>query len=162
MKKRSGQKASSSPPSPEVIFVDRSLGSQKVPAGLRALGILVEVHDDHFPRDEDDTVWLQACGSNGWIVLTKDERIRRDPAEVRAIIASGAHAIFIGRQDVTAEEMLQDLTLALPRMMKRLAGAQKPTYLLVHKGGRIDRLAVEISRYGIPRLAVPRPKDSRT
>jgi len=112
LKKRLGQKASFPPPSPEVIFVDRSLGSQKVPAGLRASGIHVEVHDDHFARDEDDIVWLKACGLNGWVVLTKDERIRRDPAEVRAIIASGAHAIFIGRQDVTAEEMLEDLDVA--------------------------------------------------
>jgi hypothetical protein len=138
--------------------VDRSLGSQKVPAGLRASGIHVEVHDDHFARDEDDTVWLQACGGSRWIVLTKDERIRRDPAEVRAIIASGAHAIFIGRQDVTAGEMLQDLLPALPRMMKRLAGAEKPTYLLVHKGGRVDRLVVEVSRDGIPRLTAPKSR----
>ncbi|MDQ6942464.1 MAG: hypothetical protein M3169_08130 [Candidatus Eremiobacteraeota bacterium] len=158
MKKRSGQKASLPQPSPEVIFVDRSLGSQKVPAGLRASGIDVEVHDDHFARDEDDTVWLHACGLNGWVVLTKDERIRRDPAEVRAIIASGAHAIFIGRQDVTAEEMLQDLFPALPRMMKRLANAEKPTYFLVHKGGRIDRLDAEVSRDGIPRLTARKSK----
>jgi predicted nuclease of predicted toxin-antitoxin system len=160
LKKRSGQKASSPPPSPEVIFVDRSLGSQKVPAGLRASGIHVEVHDDHFARDEDDIVWLKACGKNGWVVLTKDERIRRDPAEVRAIIASGAHAIFIGRQDVTAEEMLQDLLPALPRMMKRFAGAQ-PTYLLVHKGGRVDRLVVEITADRVPRLTIPKPKARR-
>lgn len=138
--------------------MDRSLGSQKVPAGLRASGIHVEVHDDHFARDEDDTVWLQACGLNGWIVLTKDERIRRDPAEVSAIIASGAHAIFLGRQDVTAEEMLQDLLPALPRMIKRLANAHKPEYLLVHKGGRVDRLDVELSSDGVPRLARPKPK----
>jgi hypothetical protein len=40
-----------SPPEP-VFFVDRSLGSVDVPAGLRAAGATVEVHDDHFPHTE--------------------------------------------------------------------------------------------------------------
>jgi hypothetical protein len=98
------------------------------------------------------------CGDNSWIVLTKDERIRRDPAEVNAIIASGAHAIFIGRQNITAEEMLEDVTAALPRLKKRFQGAKKPAYALIHKGGRVDWLDVERSAEGIPRLSVPKPK----
>lgn len=134
--------------------MDRSLGSKKIPDGLRAAGFLVEIHDDHFVSDEDDTNWLDACGKNGWIVLTKDERIRRDPAEVRAVIASGAHAMFIGRQNVTAEEMLQDLAPALPRLMNRLQGAKRPLYFLVHKAGRVDHLEVARSVDGTPKLAV--------
>lgn len=161
MKKQLGQKASSPPPSPPTIFVDRSLGSKKIPDGIRAAGFPVEIHDDHFAQDEDDTTWLNACGPNGWIVLTKDERIRRDPAEVRAVIASGAHAIFIGRQNVTAEEMLDDLTRALPRLLQRLKDAKKPRYFLVHKGGRVDRLEVAPSADCTPKLVVANARKRR-
>ena len=156
MKRQLGQKAPS-PPSPQTIFVDRSLGSKKIPDGVRATGVNVEIHDDHFSRDEDDTKWLAACGAHSWIFLTKDERIRRDPAEVRAVIAANVHAIFIGRQGITAEEMLSDLIPALPRILKRFREAKKPSYVLVHKGGRLDRLEVKTGEDGTPRLSVPDP-----
>jgi len=41
----------------------------------------VAIHDDHFPPDAPDTAWLQVVGERRWVVLTKDERIRRRPLE---------------------------------------------------------------------------------
>jgi hypothetical protein len=32
-----------------------------------------------------DEVWLRDAGANGWIVLTKDDAIRRRPAEREAL-----------------------------------------------------------------------------
>jgi hypothetical protein len=32
---------------------------------------MVEIHDDHFPSDAKDEVWLAEVGIRGWIVLTK-------------------------------------------------------------------------------------------
>ena len=43
---------------------------------LRAAGLYVEVHDDHFAQDAPDSEWLAAVGRNNWIVITRDERIR--------------------------------------------------------------------------------------
>lgn len=40
------------------FFIDRSLGSQGVAQALRNAGARVEVHDDHFAVNEQDTVWL--------------------------------------------------------------------------------------------------------
>ncbi|HEX3550880.1 MAG TPA: hypothetical protein VHT53_10915 [Candidatus Elarobacter sp.] len=142
MKKPSEPKPSSQQHSNRCVFVDRSLGSKKIPDAIRALGIRVEIHDDHFSRDEDDTVWLSYCGANGWIVLTKDERIRRDPSEIRAVAASGAHAIFIGRQDVTAEQMIADLMPALPKLLRKMSLAGEPLFAVIHKGGRVDWLRI--------------------
>lgn len=72
------------------FFVDRSLGARDVPEALRSAGVLVEVHDDHFAPDTPDIVWLAEVGARGWIVLTKDSRIRRvDRAERRAVERRG-------------------------------------------------------------------------
>lgn len=46
MKRRSG--ASSEPPE-LIFFLDRPLGKHKVAKALRAAGVRVEIHDDHFP-----------------------------------------------------------------------------------------------------------------
>ena len=40
------------------------------------VGESVEIHDDHFAPDAKDEVWLVEVGKRGWIVLTKDDRIR--------------------------------------------------------------------------------------
>jgi PIN like domain len=43
---------------------------------LRVAGAQIEVHDDHFPQDAPDELWLPEVGRRGWAVLTKDDRIR--------------------------------------------------------------------------------------
>jgi hypothetical protein len=48
----------------------------------------VEVHDDHFAPDAPDAVWLRVVGERGWVVLTKDERIRRRPLEREALLTA--------------------------------------------------------------------------
>jgi hypothetical protein len=64
-----------SPPEPLVFFVDRSLGRHVIPDALRAAGVQVELHDDHFPQDAQDQIWLAEAGKRGWIVLTKDKHL---------------------------------------------------------------------------------------
>ena len=42
---------------------------------LRAAGLRVEVHDDHFRRDAPDPEWLRQCGKREWTVITADKAI---------------------------------------------------------------------------------------
>jgi len=42
---------------------------------LRAAGLHVEVHDDHFRQDALDPEWLTAVGEKNWIVVTRDGAI---------------------------------------------------------------------------------------
>jgi len=57
-----------------------------VPGALRAVHPNVIAHDDVFPQDTDDEVWLRAAGRRGWVVLMRDDRIRFRPGEQRAIL----------------------------------------------------------------------------
>jgi len=68
-----------------VFFTDRDLG-KRFPEILRAGGLTVERHVDHFPHDCSDEVWLQAIGQKGWIAVTHDGRIRYKPNELAAVM----------------------------------------------------------------------------
>jgi hypothetical protein len=80
---------------PWIFLVDRSLGGKSLADALRALGDRVEVHDDHFPKDATDEVWLADVGAKGWVILSKDDRIRRNrssdrPSSLRASLRSSS------------------------------------------------------------------------
>jgi hypothetical protein len=66
-------------------FTDRDLG-KRFGAILRAGGLTVERHVDHFAPDTPDDVWLAEVGQRGWIALTHDKRIRYKPNERDAVI----------------------------------------------------------------------------
>lgn len=73
---------------PPEFFVDRSLGKSIVEA-LRATGLTVhsmaDVYGEERAQRLADEVWLRDAGKNDWIVLTKDDAIRRRPAERDAL-----------------------------------------------------------------------------
>ena len=46
----------------------------------------MQIHDDHFPQDATDIEWLREIGQRGWIVLTKDTRIRYRSHEQTALM----------------------------------------------------------------------------
>jgi predicted nuclease of predicted toxin-antitoxin system len=116
LKRRSD--ASSELHEPLVFFLDRSLGKKKVAQALRQAGAVVEVHADHFPSDARDEDWLQVVGSRGWIVLTKDERIRYRPNERRALLRAGVRAFILTGRNLTGEEMGEVFVASLRRMTK--------------------------------------------
>lgn len=96
---------SDSPPEAPVFFVERSLGARVVPAVLRARGVRVEVHADHFKHDEADAIWLSAVGRNGWVLLTKDKHIRLRTLEREALLRADVRAFSLTSGNLTGDEM---------------------------------------------------------
>jgi PIN domain-containing protein len=74
---------------PPEFLVDRSLSQALLPAELRAAGLtvhtLAEVYGERAAQETEDTAWIALAAQRGWVVLTKDDRIRRRPAERQAI-----------------------------------------------------------------------------
>ena len=67
------------------FFTDRDLGLQ-FPSILRAAGLSVIRHADVFASEAPDEEWLERVGSDGWIAVTHDRRIRYKPNELAAAI----------------------------------------------------------------------------
>jgi predicted nuclease of predicted toxin-antitoxin system len=122
---------------PFVFFVDRSLGSRVVPEALRQAGEVVEIHDDHFPADARDADWLSAVGNRGWIVLTKDERIRYRMIEQHAMMRASVAAFILTAGGVTGAEMAQIFIRALPKIRRFVKKYQRPFIASVTRSGAV-------------------------
>ena len=71
---------------------------------LRAAGLHVEVHDDHFRQDALDPEWLTDVGERNWIVVTRDERIRYNVAEKQAMRRAKVRAFVLAAQAICVQK----------------------------------------------------------
>jgi len=104
-RKRSDSSVTPKPPEPPVFFVDRCLGRHEFPAPLRDAGLRVEVHDDHFADDCADEDWLPAVGRYGWVVITRDLKIRYRAIEKEAALSNGVRMISLTARRLSAGEL---------------------------------------------------------
>lgn len=84
----------SGPHNRPVFFTDRDLG-KRFPEILSAGGLITQAHVSHFPADCPDETWLARVGSEQWIAVTHDSRIRYKPNELRAVMTSGVRLIVV-------------------------------------------------------------------
>jgi predicted nuclease of predicted toxin-antitoxin system len=117
------------------FFLDRALGKHYVAQALAKAGATVEVCDDHFPPDCPDVVWLPEVSQRGWIILTKDDKIGRNPLEQIAIAQSDAKVFILATGNLTGKEMGQIFALALPRIKKLTQSHRSPFIARVYEGG---------------------------
>jgi hypothetical protein len=108
---------------------------------LRQVHPAILVHDDLFPQDVEDEVWLREAGTKGWVVLTRDEKIRWRPGEQRAIVDAGVRCFCLHpTKGMRGEDMAEVLARALPRIL-RIAVEDPGGYVkTVSRAGRIRHL----------------------
>jgi predicted nuclease of predicted toxin-antitoxin system len=120
-----------------VFFIDRSLGIDPIRTELVKAGLDVEIHDDHFARDEEDRVWLRTVGERGWVVLTKDQRLRYRPLEIAALRASKAGVFVLTAGNLRGMEIATVFLAALPRICKVLHSLPGPFVARVSQSGHV-------------------------
>ncbi len=104
------------------FFVDRSLGKSIVVA-LRAAGLTVhsmaEVYGEERAQRLPDEVWLRDVGEKGWVVLTKDDAIRRRPAERDAMVAAAVRVFCLTTAQLRGAEQAERLVTNRHRIVRR-------------------------------------------
>jgi predicted nuclease of predicted toxin-antitoxin system len=125
------------PPDGTVFFLDRSLGVEPVRTQLIQAGLLVEIHDDHFARDEADSVWLKAGGERGWVILTKDQRLRYRPLEIAALRSSKARVFVLMAGNLRGIEIAEVFVSALLAICKVLHRHRGSFLAHVSKSGKV-------------------------
>jgi PIN like domain len=94
-------------PPPE-LFIDRSLGRKHLPEALRAFGLDVHTLSSVYGEDAgqriEDVRWLADAGRNDWIVLMKDDAIRRRPAERDALTEARVRAFCLTNAQLRAAQ----------------------------------------------------------
>ena len=131
-RKQSGTQsaASSIAKSPEqlVFFLDESIDGATMAAALRAAGAVVERATERFPRGTPDETWLEEAGKLGWVVLSRDKRIRYRQLELLALQEARVRAFVFTGGNVTMKETAAILSGAVPRLT-RIARAEKGPFI---------------------------------
>ena len=120
-----------------VFFIDRSLGIDPDRMALTKCGLVVEIHDDHFARDEEDRVWLRTVGERGWVVLTNDQRLRYRPLEIAALRASKARVFVLTAGNLRGIEIAEAFLAAIPRICRVLHTLSGPFVARVSQSGHV-------------------------
>jgi PIN domain-containing protein len=123
--------------------VDRSLGRYTVANHLRAAGLKVCAHDDHFKQNTPDDVWLRDVGRRRWIVITKDKNIRKRYLERDALVAARVRAfVFTGGQ-ISGVEMGEILVAAIGKIGKLLDSTPPPFVARITGAGDVAIIPVD-------------------
>lgn len=115
------------------FFADRNLGARRFPAILRDAGVTLHVHQDHFPQDAPDVVWMPDVTARGWIILSPDIRISRARLEVHAIMTSGASVFCLSGGHCTAEEQAANFLRCLPQIARVVERTAPPFIAKVYR-----------------------------
>ena len=136
-----------------VFFTDRDLGKQ-FPAILRAAGLDVERHADHFAPAAPDEEWLAVAGAQGWLAITHDARIRYKPNELAAVKRNRV-ALFVVVGDAPHAELATNFVRTVPRV-EVFATQHVPPYIAkVYRPSKTE-LAVDFDAPGTVTLWFPR------
>lgn len=82
-------------------------------------------------------------GQHGWIVLTKDHRIRYRNLERAALIKAGVGAFILTSGDLSGEEMAQIFVKALPAISRFLRRHKRPFIAKIGRNGSVAMLLQE-------------------
>ena len=92
--------------SPLDFYVDLSLGRTVVEI-LRAHGLDVRAEFEVFgrhPEGVSDVEWLERAGRDGWIVLSKDKRLRHDRDQQAMMVEHNVKAFVLTSGNLKAPE----------------------------------------------------------
>ena len=110
---------------------------------MREAGARIEHAGKAFPFGARDEVWLNACGERGWIVLTRDQRIRRRVLEREAIRQSGAAVFALTAGQATALETAEVVLRLLVKFGNMSLSEPKPFLYTFGRAGRLNRVRLD-------------------
>jgi len=124
-----------------VIFIDRSV-PRGVACALKAVRDDVAWLEDLYPHDAKDLQWLPDAGREGWLVISRDKKIRSRPGERRAILENHVGCFIIGaKRNLTKWEYLKLLAAMLDEMQRLFHETERPFIYMVHSTQGLRRVA---------------------
>jgi hypothetical protein len=120
------------------LFADRNLGGRIFPAIVRAAGIPLHLHTDHFAPNAPDAAWLPEAARRGWVIVTADQRIMRVPLERDAVFESGARVLVLIGGSAPVATLAQNLVNTYPRIERFLQQHEPPFIARVHRPNPVE------------------------
>ena len=126
---------------PKTFFLDRCFGGYDLAELLRANGLTIEVHKDHFNSDAEDTLWIPEVGKRGWAIITKDKRVRSRQIEIVALLQSGQPTFVLTSGAMSASDNAKSIMAAMPQMIACINKYPPPFVAQITAAGALSMLA---------------------
>ena len=122
------------------FYADESATQTILPNALRARGFHVETRRSVFPTDPlvTDPVWLDRCGREGWVAITKDKAIWRRPGELRILKLSKVPMFVISAGSLTGTEQAELVCEAIPSIRRIVKSTPPPFIVRILAGARVE------------------------
>ena len=123
-----------------MIFIDRCI-SNKIATALKALRDDVRWLEDDFPPNAKDSDWLREVGTRGWLVITRDKKIRTRPGERQALLDNHVGAFCLTQKDNPKRWDIFKLVVgSLDEMEQIFADNERPFLYGVDRLGKFKRI----------------------
>lgn len=110
-------------PDPPEFFVDRNLGRYDLVHALEQAGYvahtLASVYGEQRAQQVTDEEHIALAGERGWVVLTKDDAIRRRPAELQAVERHGVRMFCLTNAGLRGDEQRRRFLVNINRIVQR-------------------------------------------
>jgi len=87
-----------------------------------------------------DIDWIPEVARRDWVLITKDQNIRRNPLERAAYHAAKLRGFVATGKDMNAAEIGDLLVRCLPGIVRRTAGRPGPLLFAISRGGIFTKL----------------------
>ncbi len=116
-----------------IYLVDHCLGTRKLPELLRDAGVQVKLHKDVALPNAPDEDWIPEAAARGWVILTQDAQMSRNPFEMEVLSEHKARYVSLGSAQLTADEQASILLAHIQRLDSLLAAVIPPVFCRVTK-----------------------------
>ena len=123
-----------------MLFIDRCAWSGALGRALTEAGIPFVAHHDQFAHDTPDEIWLSAAADKGWLVVTRDQRIRYRANELAAMKRARLHVFVLTQGGLTAAETGSIVVRCHPDMLSLAASVDPPAFFSLTRAGEVRRL----------------------
>jgi predicted nuclease of predicted toxin-antitoxin system len=119
------------------LFIDRDAWSRKLDELLRGAGIPFVAHREVFAQDARDEDWIVEVGRRGWVIVTRDQNIRRRPNERAAVERAAVHLFALTSGNLSANETAALIIQAWPAIQRAVQSTPAPALWSVTRGGDV-------------------------
>ncbi len=121
-----------------IFFIDRCSGKE-ISQVFVELGLRFELHDDLFPRNTPDPVWIGYCGAKKRVVITSDREIRHNELEFQAVMNAKVAFFVFTRVDWLTTEKQDSVRTGMPKMANLILNERYSFIARITKSGTIEK-----------------------
>ena len=112
---------------------------------LREAGIPFVSHQERFAPNAPDDEWLTGVADKGWLVVTRDQRIRYKINEQQAAVRARLHLFVFTQGGLSAAETATILVHACPAMCRRATSRPPPAFWSLQRSGDVTALRLPVA-----------------